>query len=147
MSRTTDSWLWERPFSKGSPAAASDRRPISFAPIPFKVLECIFRDNATVDLRKKPLLYGFVSGCVCLMSLLSKLNLVAQFMSNGYIVSICFFEFRKAFDILNHKCFCARVIFQLCINDVVSEKSAIPRCVLQGSLINTLEVMLYLWSN
>lgn len=149
-------------LKKGSPAEVSNYRPISLTSITCKVLERIVRDALTAHLRRQHLLHdaqhGFVTGRSCLTNLLSTLNMITQLMDNGEDVDMCFLDFSKAFDIVNHRIICAKLTalgvspevvgwvrsflanrtFQVRIDDVVSDSAAVPSGVPQGSVIGPL---------
>lgn len=76
------------------------------------MFELIKIDDIKGHLCRQHLLYSaqhdFATGYSCLVNLISTVNMGIQLMDNEDYVDMCFLNFSKAFDILNHRIICPK---------------------------------------
>ncbi|MGL5625068.1 RNA-directed DNA polymerase, partial [Cetobacterium sp.] len=82
-------------------------RPVSLTCILCKCLEKIIRLHICDHLMKQKLLqesqHGFIKGKSCLTNLLSYLDEVSHRLNEGKKIEVCYLDFSKAFDSVNHR--------------------------------------------
>ena len=94
-------------FKNGDRSLPENYRPVSLTSAPCKVLERILRrkicDHLTENRLINPQQHGFLPKHSCLSNLLSFLDEVADRLDRGENVEVLYFDFRKAFDSVNHR--------------------------------------------
>ena len=96
------------PIHKGGSAeATTNYRPVSLLPVLLKVMEKVIREKVAQHVVDHGILdtaqHGFMKGRSCLTNLLSFLDEVTQRLDEGQRVEVCYLDFRKAFDSVNHR--------------------------------------------
>jgi ribonuclease P/MRP protein subunit RPP40 len=91
----------------GSREIASNYRPVSLTSVVLKVLERIISEHIVGHLTTHNLLaaeqHGFVKKKSCLTNLMSFLNEITKRLDKGETVEVCYLDFQKAFDSVNHR--------------------------------------------
>ena len=94
-------------FKKGKRCLTSNYRPVSLTSIICKVLESHIRKAVVDHLRSHKLIkdsqHGFRSGKSCLTNLLEFLEIVTNYVDQGFPVDAIYLDFSKAFDKVPHK--------------------------------------------
>ena len=96
------------PIHKGGDrCSANNYRPVSLTSIIAKVMEKIVRKKIVDHLCNSKLLaaeqHGFMARRSCLSNLLCFLDEIHQRMDRGEYVEVCYLDFQKAFDSVNHR--------------------------------------------
>ena len=136
-------------------------RPVSLTSIILKTMERIIRDRVAEHLTENDLLcpqqHGFIRRRSCMTNLITFLDAVTEALDQGKKVAVCYFDFSKAFDSVNHrfllhKLQCYKVapsicdwisaflkdrIFQVKVGDVLSGKALACSGVPQGSVLGS----------
>jgi ribonuclease P/MRP protein subunit RPP40 len=86
---------------------ASNYRPISLTSVVLKLLERIIRDQLANHLASNRLLiasqHGFTKRRSCTTNLLCFMDEITGRLDKGERVEVCYLDFRKAFDSVNHR--------------------------------------------
>ena len=107
------------PIHKGGRKdTAGNYRPVSLTSVVLKVMERLLRDKIGKHLSTHDLIsaqqHGFMRNRSCLTNLLSFLDEITSRMDKGEQVEVCYLDFRKAFDSVNHRMLVAKLeYFQL----------------------------------
>lgn len=96
------------PIHKGGDAdLVENYRPVSLTSVVLKTLERILRDKIVAHVTHQKLLsaqqHGFVRKKSCLTNLLCFLDEITKRLDQGQSVEVCYLDFRKAFDTVNHR--------------------------------------------
>ena len=96
------------PIHKGGKKEdAGNYRPVSQTSILLKIMEKLLREHIAEHLTEHGLIslrqHGFTRGRSCLSNLLAFLDEVTTRLDNGEDVEVCYMDFRKAFDSVNHR--------------------------------------------
>ena len=157
------------PIHKSGPLNnKANYRPISLTSVILKTLERILRNRIAGYLVSNNLLcpqqHGFVKRRSCLTNLLSFLDEVTRKLDDGEIVEVCYFDFSKAFDSVNHrfllhklagygvpKTLCSWVraflwdrTFHVVVRDALSANVVVTSGVPQGSVLGPLLFVVYI---
>ena len=94
-------------FKGGQRNVVCNYRPVSLTCILCKVMENIIRSHTceylTLNKLIAPTQHGFTKGKSCLTNLLSFLDEVTMRLDEGKVVEVCYLDFSKAFDSVNHR--------------------------------------------
>lgn len=94
-------------FKDGDRSNPSNYRPISLTSVIAKMLERILRDKICAYLVSTNFFsdaqHGFIRGRSCLSNLLKFLDIVTDKLDKGLQVNVCYLDFQKAFDSVNHR--------------------------------------------
>ena len=94
-------------FKGGVKEDANNYRPVSLLPVVLKLMEGLIRDRITEHLGNQRVLnqaqHGFRQRRSCLSNMLSYLERVTEQLDTGDEVDVCYLDFRKAFDSVNHR--------------------------------------------
>ena len=96
------------PIHKGGDVRLPENyRPISLTSVVLKAMERIIRDRIVEYVTRNHILWdhqhGFVQGGSCMTNLLAFMDAVTQRLDEGREVIICYLDFKKAFDSVNHR--------------------------------------------
>ena len=102
------------PIHKGGDRrACSNYRPVSLTSVVLKMMEKILRDKITTHLVANGLMsadqHGFRRRRSCLSNLLCFLDEVTRRIDRGEEVEVCYLDFQKAFDSVNHRLLSAKL--------------------------------------
>lgn len=93
-------------FKKGDRKEPSNYRPISLTSIVCKVFESIIRDNIITHLLDNNLLnekqFGFLPNRSATLQMLLVMDSWSEALDEGHCIDVCYFDFMKAFDKVNH---------------------------------------------
>lgn len=107
------------PIHKGGDAdKVGNYRPVSLTSTVLKVMERILRDKVVGHVTRQKLLtaqqHGFIRKKSCLSNLLCFLDEITKRIDKGQRVEVCYLDFQKAFDSVNHRFLLAKLeSFQL----------------------------------
>ena len=91
----------------GSKEMTGNFRPVSLTSVILKTLERLIRDKIALFLSQHGLLsaqqHGFMKNRSCLTNLLCFLDEITLRLDNGHQVEVCYLDFKKAFDLVNHR--------------------------------------------
>ena len=91
----------------GSREKTTNYRPVSLLSVVLKSMERLVRDAMAEHMVKNETIsvaqHGFVKGKSCLTNLLSYLDEVTARIDRGEKVEVCYLDFQKAFDTVNHR--------------------------------------------
>lgn len=91
----------------GSKSSPSNYRPVSLTSVILKCLEKIIRNRICEHLIANNLIgaeqHGFVKKKSCLTNLLCFLDEITRCLDEGVPVEVCYLDFSKAFDSVNHR--------------------------------------------
>ena len=142
-------------------------RPVSLTSVPLKIMERIIRDKVVAHIVRYGLLsnaqHGFRSKRSCLTNLLAFLDEITDRLDQGDEVEVCYLDFQKAFDSVNHrflllklealrvhpavlewiKEFLGQRTFHVRVDGVMSSEARIASGVPQGSVLGPLLFLLY----
>ncbi|VDP30961.1 unnamed protein product [Echinostoma caproni] len=94
-------------FKEVNQSDPSNYRPSSLTSIVAKLLERILRDYISAHLLQIVFLcnaqHGFIKGISCLTYLLCFLDVLTQKLDEGTEVEVCYLDFQKALDSVNHR--------------------------------------------
>ena len=94
-------------YKSGDRTVPRNYRPVSLTSIVVKLLERIIRDRICGFLQAQgyfnPGQHGFLKGRSCLTNLLAFFDQVTQLLDEGKEVDVCYLDFQKAFDSVNHE--------------------------------------------
>lgn len=140
----------------GSPVEELNHKNIRLTPILCNVFECTVKDAITGHHHREHLLpdtqHGFIAGLSCL----TKHSMVTHLMHSGDDVDNCYLYFSKAFNFVNHSIiyaklaahgvspqvadlvwiFLANRLFQVRIDDIISEVASVTSSVAQCFVID-----------
>ena len=92
---------------EGDRKAPGNYRPVSLTSILCKGLETLVRNQICEHVTRhkmiSPTQHGFMKKRSCLSNLLSFLDEVTRRLDEGLKVEVCYLDFRKAFDTVNHR--------------------------------------------
>ena len=96
------------PIHKGGDrGSTTNYRPVSLTAISLKILERVIRDKLVEHLTSNGLLsaaqHGFRKRKSCTTNLLCFLDEITESLDRGEQVEVCYLDFRKAFDLVNHR--------------------------------------------
>ena len=93
-------------FKKGSRSDPLNYRPISLTSVCCKTMERIVADRLVGYLEENGILsreqFGFRKGMSVEDQLLLTYNDISKWVDQGFVVDLVFFDFSKAFDVVNH---------------------------------------------
>ena len=91
----------------GNRGITSNYRPVSLSSVILKAFERILRDKLVEHLTSNELLsaaqHGFRKRKSCTTNLLCFLEEITDRLDRGERVEVCYLDFRKAFDLVNHR--------------------------------------------
>ena len=96
------------PIHKGGASdSASNYRPISLTSMPLKIMERLIRDRMASHLASQGALtaqqHGFVAKKSCFTNLTCFLDEITRRLDNHEQAEVCYLDFHKAFDSVNHR--------------------------------------------
>jgi hypothetical protein len=107
----------------GSKESTGNFCPVSLTSVVLKTMERIIRDHIAAHLIHNNLIsaqqHGFMRNRSCLTNLLCFLDEITMHLDKGDNVEVCYLDFRKAFDSVNHRLLIAKLAkFHLSLNVV-----------------------------
>lgn len=166
-----EDWTTARvvPLHKGGDRDKPENyRPVSLTSILLKVMERILRDRIVEHLATNHLLsatqHGFRRRKSCTSNLLCFLDEITDRLDKGEKVEVCYLDFRKAFDVVNHrlllmklgaygievatldwlKAFLTNRTFRVTVEGAQSELATVASGVPQGSVLGPLLFLVYI---
>ena len=151
----------------GPRSKASNYRPVSLTSILSKTLERVIRLHLssflTVEKLLSPIQHGFRPRKSCLTNLICFLEEITSKLDEGTPVKVCYLDFSKAFDSVNHSMLLHKVeaygitgmlkkwinsflsnrTFSVRVGEASSERAEITSGVPQGSVLGPLLFLLY----
>ncbi len=153
---------------KGDTRDVGNYRPVSLTSVVCKVQERLVRQAMYAHMVANGILsdaqHGFVHQRSCLSNLLSFLDGVTSMMEEGEDVDVCFMDFKKAFDLVNHRLLLVKLralgfggdcidwvrsfledrMFRVKVEGDMSDWAAAPSGVPQGSVLGPILFVVYI---